>query len=195
MLQLPTELRSAFKEPLGSVTTDVDDLLERVAETRVEHAEGATAPLIAVGDVVTYHLHMAGQEPDVALIDGRTEREAVEAEIRRALTGIGETRIAVENPPGELSRDLLVALREAIDHSDRTVIEVDGEEDLAALPAIAAAPLGSSVVYGQPGAGMVHVPITGTTQSDARKLLSKFEGDIEEAFAVLGVDVETLENG
>lgn len=195
MLRLPTELRSAFKEPLGPVTTDVDDLLERVRETRAERAEGATAPLIAVGDVVTYHLRTAGRDPDVALVDGRTEREAVEAEIRRTLRGAGERRIAVENRPGELSRELLAGLREAIDEPDPTVIEVDGEEDLAALPAIAAAPLGASVVYGQPGAGMVHVPITDVTRGDARGLLARFEGDVEGAFAVLGVDAETPENG
>ncbi|MFC6613985.1 GTP-dependent dephospho-CoA kinase family protein [Halopenitus salinus] len=197
MLRLPRELRDAFKEPLGPVTTDADDLLERIAETRAIYADGkrgAAAPLVAVGDVVTYHLMNAGRNPDVALVDGRTEREAVDAEIARALAASDDRRIAVENPPGELSRELLAALMEAIEDPDPTVIEVDGEEDLAALPALAAAPLGSSVVYGQPGEGMVHAPVTETTQRDARELLGQFEGDVERAFEILGVDSGSSEN-
>ena len=39
-------------------------------------------------------------------------------------------------------------------------IIVDGEEDLATLPAILYAPLGSAVVYGQPNEGSVLVDVT-----------------------------------
>ncbi|WP_280536849.1 GTP-dependent dephospho-CoA kinase family protein [Halopenitus sp. POP-27] len=187
MLTLPADLRSEFKEPMGPVTTDTDELLDRVARTRADH-DAPAAPLIAVGDVVTYHLREAGTDPDVALLDGKTEREEVAVEIRRALADAGDSRLAVENPPGELSRELLVALREAIETPEATVIEVTGEEDLAAVPAILAAPLGSSVVYGQPGEGMVHVAVTPDTRDRAHELLAGFDGDVDGALAVIGVD-------
>ena len=46
------------------------------------------------------------------------------------------------------------------------------------------APLGASVIYGQPGTGMVHVPVTDSQQARARRLLEQFEGDTEAALAV-----------
>jgi uncharacterized protein (UPF0218 family) len=92
----------------------------------------------------------------------------------------------VTNPPATLSRALLDALRTALDRDDPTVIEVDGEEDLAALPAILATPEGGCVVYGQPGEGMVLVPVTDETQSLARDLLSRMDGDTDAAFERLG---------
>ncbi|WP_096389496.1 GTP-dependent dephospho-CoA kinase family protein [Halopenitus persicus] len=187
MLTLPADLRSEFKEPLGPVTSDAVELLDRVERTREAH-DAPAAPLVAVGDVVTYHLREAGRQPDVALLDGKTEREAVAAEIRRALTDVGDARLSVENPAGKLSRELLVALREALTSDEATVIEVAGEEDLAAVPAILAAPLGSSVVYGQPGEGMVHVAVTPDTRSRAGELLAGFDGDVAGALAALGLE-------
>ncbi|MFC6726763.1 DUF359 domain-containing protein, partial [Halobium palmae] len=58
-------------------------------------------------------------------------------------------------------------------------------EDLATLPAIVAAPLGASVVYGQPDQGMVHVPVTEETKAEARDLLARMDGDVDAALALL----------
>jgi uncharacterized protein (UPF0218 family) len=185
MLTLPDSLRDAFKEPLGPVTTDADELLAAAAETRGERA-APDAPIIAVGDVVTYHLREAGRVPDVALIDGKTEREAVDGAIEAALAAADDRRIAVENPPASLSAELLEALGEALSAAEPVIIEVSGEEDLAALPAILAAPDGSSVVYGQPGEGMVRVAVTPESRAEARELFEALDGDVEAAYAALG---------
>ena len=189
MLTLPDDLRDAFKRPLGPVTTDADELLAAAATTRNDH-DAPDAPMVAVGDVVTYHLREAGRVPDVALVDGKTEREAVREEIRSALAAADVRRVRVENPAATLSSDLLSALRNAIETPEPTLIEVDGEEDLAALPAILAAPHGSTVVYGQPGEGMVHVPVTSETTARARELFTSLDGDVAAAVHELGVDVD-----
>ncbi|EMA57819.1 hypothetical protein C469_14446 [Halorubrum lipolyticum DSM 21995] len=178
-------MRDAFKEPLGPVTTDADELLADAAETRGERA-APDAPVIAVGDVVTYHLREAGRVPDVALIDGKTEREAVDAAIESALAAADDRRIRVENPAASLSADLLEALGEALSDADPVIIEVTGEEDLAALPAILAAPDGASVVYGQPGEGMVRVAVTPESRAKARELFEALDGDVEAAYGLLG---------
>jgi uncharacterized protein (UPF0218 family) len=65
------------------------------------------------------------------------------------------------------------------------VLDVDGEEDLATLPAVVAAPDGASVVYGQPDEGMVLVEVTPETRAEMRELLGRFEGDVDAALAVL----------
>ncbi|MBB6646522.1 GTP-dependent dephospho-CoA kinase family protein [Halobellus ruber] len=180
MLSLPSDLRESFKEPLGPVYTDAGALLS-----------DAGRPVIAVGDVVAYHLREAGFRPAVAVIDGRTEREAVDDEVRAALSD-PERRRDVENAPGTLGEPLLSALADAVDdhdsESDPVTIVVDGEEDLATLPAVLVAPLGATVVYGQPGEGMVRVAVTPDTKAEMRSLLERMDGDVAGALAALGVD-------
>lgn len=188
ILTLPESLRDAFAEPLGPVTTDVDALLAAAEETRIRHGQADGRPrLVAVGDVVTYHLREAGRTPDVAVIDGRTEREAVREEIEAALAAADGRRMAVENPAAALSGDLLAGLAAALADGGPVTIAVTGEEDLAALPAVLAAPLGSTVVYGQPGDGMVRVAVTAETRAEARGLFEALAGDTEAAAELLGV--------
>jgi len=172
VLELPDDLRDAFKEPLGRVFTDPATLLA---------ADGAGRPLVAVGDVVTAHLLDAGRQPDVAVIDGHTEREPVTDDVAAALP---EPDVTVTNPPATLSRELLTALVTALADGP-TVVGVDGEEDLATLPALLAAPLGGAVVYGQPGEGMVLVPVTDESRATARDLLSRMAGDVEGALDIV----------
>ena len=176
LLSLPDDLRSELKEPWGPIFEEAEPLLAEAGE-----------PLIAVGDVVTYHLESAGRRPDVSLVDEMTERSAVEAHI---LEAAGEPDVTVENPAATLTDDLLAALAEGIDAATddgtATRIHVEGEEDLAALPAIVAAPDGASVVYGQPGEGMVLVTVTPAARDDAAAFLRAMDGDVEAALALLG---------
>jgi len=173
LLELPEDARGAFKDPMGPITTDADDLLAAAGD-----------PLVAVGDVVTYHLERAGRQPDVAVVDERTRRGAVDEEVRAALRAPDAT---VANPPATLTRDLLAALRESLAAGEPTVILVDGEEDLATLPAVLAAPDGASVVYGQPGEGMVHVRVDPDARAAVAELFDLLEGDHAAARAALGV--------
>ena len=179
MLQLPDELRRELKRPLGEIYTDPAALLAAVAA----HA-GGNASLISVGDVVTAHLVAADRQPDVAVIDGRTERQPVDSEIAATVEGLRGRQISVANPPATISEALLRALREATAADETVTVRVDGEEDLAALPAILLANTGASVVYGQPDEGMVHVAVEPSVTATARELLSQFEGDTDAAVAI-----------
>ena len=205
VVSLPQELRPELKEPMGRVYADADALLADAGD-----------PLVAVGDVVTYHLLEAGRRPDVALVDERTERTAVDEEITAAIGGFDRT-VAVENPPATLTAALLSALSDAVraggdargaaseegsgvassgpsvegstaaSPAATTLIDVDGEEDLATLPAILVAPKGASVVYGQPGEGMVLVQVDREATERARDLLTRMDGDPRRLFAALGL--------
>ena len=172
LCSLPAALRGELKDPLGPIETDAEVLLRNVS-----------GPLFAVGDVVTYHFLEAGREPDVALVDGRTKREAVDAELRRTVTA-GEVREVV-NPPATITAELARTLRTAIDAPDPVTILVDGEEDLAVLPTVVAAPDGASVVYGQPDEGMVHVVVDPDVRESVRELLARFDGEPETLFSIL----------
>jgi len=174
VLSLPDDLRGAFKEPFGPVFTDARALLAE-----------RDGPVIAVGDVVTYHLVEAGRIPDVAVLDGYTERTPVDEEVG-AGTGEYRTRVAVLNPAATLTAEALDALTAAIADPNPVAIDVDGEEDLIALPAIVAAPAGASVVYGQPGEGMVHAPVTDERRERAQGLLERMDGDHDRTWELLG---------
>lgn len=169
VLFLPDSLRSELKDPLGPVETDAERLLADVS-----------GPLYAVGDVVTYHLSIAGRRPDVAIVDGITEREAVDEDVLETVTA-GPT-VSVANPPAAITTALVRAVRRAIADEDPITIVVDGEEDLAVLPVIVLAPDGASVVYGQPGEGMVHVRVDEPVREDVRSLLERFDGDVSTLF-------------
>jgi uncharacterized protein (UPF0218 family) len=185
LLTLPESLRSAFKDPFGPVETDPDALLA-----------GAGTPVVAVGDMVTYHLRKAGRPPAVAIVDEKTKREAVGDEVREAVV---TPDVTVPNPAGAIGRELVVALGDALaaavaaeaadgDRSEAeasTTILVDGEEDLGVLPAVMLAPEGATVVYGQPDEGMVAVPVTAETKAEFRALLDRMDGDHERFWALV----------
>ena len=180
LLSLPRDLRSELKEPMGPIYTGTADLLADAGD-----------PVVTVGDVVTYHLLRADRRPDVALVDRMTERQTVDDAIWEAIDGF-DRRVEVPNPAATLSLSLLTELRAALDRASAgggtTVLVVDGEEDLAALPAVLAAPDGASVVYGQPGEGMVLAGTGPDERALVRDLIERMDGDVGRALGALGVD-------
>ncbi len=81
--------------------------------------------------------------------------------------------IRVKNPAGTLTDDLIRALEHAVDHPPFTVL-VDGEEDLAVIPLVIAAPDGAIVLYGQPRQGVVFRMVNSEAKYTARQFLSHF---------------------
>jgi len=163
--RLPEGERHRFKDPLGPLFTDTEALLQ-----------AAGRPIISVGDVVTAHLGRVGYTPKVALVDDRTERETVDAAVRedRPEAGTVET---VENPAATITRELVTALQAGLVRDGSTRIEVEGEEDLAVLPAILVAPDGATVVYGQPGEGMVAASVDRESRERCLELLRHLDRD------------------
>ena len=81
--------------------------------------------------------------------------------------------IRVKNPAGSLTESLIDAINHAVTHPPVTII-VDGEEDLAVIPMVIAAPVGAIVLYGQPHEGVVLREVTPEAQVTARQLLERF---------------------
>ena len=180
VLELQSGLRSELKDPFGPISTDATAVLDSAGE-----------PLVTVGDIVTYHTLDAGAVPDAAFVDERTERAAVDDEVSEGIEDDRFDRVlTIDNPPGTITAALLSALADALAADERTLVRVDGEEDLAALPAIAAAPTGASVLYGQPGEGVVHVTVDADSRQRVVDLLGRMDGDADRAFEALGLDRE-----
>jgi uncharacterized protein (UPF0218 family) len=173
LVRLPEEMRGDLKEPLGDVVTEVI-------------AERLNGRIVAVGDMVTYYLLEAGVEPDVAVVDGRTEREEVDEEVVEswsALPVVGR----VENEPGTVSHAIVGALCDAVEDDEKSLVEVEGEEDLVVLPAVVLASEGDTVLYGQPDEGMVYVDVDDETKGRVLDLLRRMDGDADALEDALGV--------
>ncbi len=158
MLVLPEDQRHLFRRPFGTLYPSLDPVLPLI--------EGKL--FFSVGDVVTDHLLRAGYPPDIAIIDGQT--------MRRPHDGVDVTAyrvITVGNPPGCITSALCDATHKAVEDL-RTAVQVDGEEDLAVLPLVLAAPDHALILYGQPGEGVVVLEVSPESRIQAQNLLNRF---------------------
>lgn len=186
MYRLPDSLRSELAKPLAKVLS-TDEALAVVSGRF----------LVTVGDVCSHEFLKAGRAPDVIVADWKTQRLTDLAEFRaRAAADPGVLWLKVANPAGVITSALWQAIVSAIasafsrtresDESGggerfvttskrRALVEVVGEEDLAALPALLVAPEGAAVAYGQPNEGVVVVIVTPEVRRRVRSLLDQME--------------------
>lgn len=171
MYRLPDNLRADLAKPLGPVLPDAEG-----------SALAKRAPfVVAVGDVTTERLLAAGVVPRLVVIDHKTKRTTETAAADAAVATLvkrGAPVVRVANPAAVITEDLWNAVAAALAGAvggGCTVLEVDGEEDLAALPAVALAPKGALVCYGQPDQGMVVVTVDDAVRAKVRQFLSKME--------------------
>ncbi|NJF26156.1 GTP-dependent dephospho-CoA kinase [Thermococcus sp. Bubb.Bath] len=166
---LTPELRGELKEPLGELIEGeipkpylrLRPILEKDAFT------------ITVGDVVTENVLRLGIEPNIAVYDHKTKRREYSPKVSS-----NAVFLTVKNPPGTVTKALLNALRKGVEialRGRRVQVKVNGEEDLAAIPAVLYAPLGSLVLYGQPDEGVVLIKVTPECKRRCAQILSKME--------------------
>lgn len=154
-LTLTPALREKLKTPYGKLYKGKgDECLRSIVDTL------KATKVISIGDVTTYYLLKAGIVPDICLVDDKTMRLPVEHEVRKGTAHASFKEVSVKNPAGVVTDDLINALKDNMDSKKPVRIFVEGEEDLAVIPACMYAPIGSIVIYGQPSEGVVVVKIT-----------------------------------
>jgi uncharacterized protein (UPF0218 family) len=151
---LPDDLRDELARPIGKFVS---------AWALQKYLEDAPK-IITVGDVVTMTLLKMGIVPDVAVFDYKTQR-AEDYGSKERISRMEGQLVKVENPPAKITRELWRAVRDALDSEGKVKIEVSGEEDLAALPAIVNAPEGAQVIYGIPNKGMMVVDVNNESRA------------------------------
>jgi uncharacterized protein (UPF0218 family) len=130
----------------------------------------ASRMLITVGDRVTEFAHQLGRTPDVQVVDG------VERRRTRVAPDVPYSRqLKARNPAGALTSEAIVAVRKAVRGKKPVRVLIEGEEDLLAIPAAEAAPLGSILHYGQPGIGVVVVAVDERVKLSARRILASMK--------------------
>jgi hypothetical protein len=154
-----------MKRPLGKLFTDTAAAVEYLQKLR-------PARLIAVGDVVAAELLAAGLRPEVVVVDFKVMRAPADDRTKRTIGAHEVHTVRVKNPAGEITPELYKAF-ESVRPPLKIIVE--GEEDLATLPAVLTSPIGSVVVYGQPKEGMVLVEVTEGKKREFQELFELFE--------------------
>jgi uncharacterized protein (UPF0218 family) len=158
MFRLPEGERHLLKKPFGILYSDLNAILPLLARKKV----------YAVGDVVTRELLGHGVTPALAVIDQRSMRVPCED-----IPPYPSHRFYVRNPAGVITDELTDCIDQAL-RIEPSVIVVEGEEDLAVIPVVLAAPEGGILLYGQPHQGVVVREITPEARKEAEALLSHF---------------------
>ena len=173
---MPETLRNQLVQPLGTVLKG-DSLQESF------HAHKKDL-VITVGDVTTQKALEAGLTPALMVIDNKVHRQPYR-KLRPILARREFEKTSVASGTGFISERAIRHIAHALgSRSVPLVIEVIGEEDLLALPAIIEAPVGSVVYYGQPpvaawacgpvASGIVEVLVTRGKKQQATALLRQF---------------------
>ncbi len=143
---LPFNARRDFSRPRGLVYRgDLIKLLEKARE-----------PLYCIGDVVSRYCAGTQKKHVVLVIDGKTRRRVEVHDVMYE----GYTQIRVSNPPGTITLKSIQVICRLARNPGKWVINVDGEEDMLALPALACLQERGTVVYGVPGIGATIINVT-----------------------------------
>ncbi|KYC47274.1 MAG: hypothetical protein AMQ22_01989 [Candidatus Methanofastidiosum methylothiophilum] len=168
-LVLTEELRLKLKNPMGlliegDVKSVIDRLLPLIQDKRI----------ISVGDVVSQNLIEHEIFPELVIVDGRNLR----AEIGDNIDCDNTT--TVENPQSEITGELWVAIERFFKDKTKRFkkILVEGEEDLAVMPAVLHGDGDTVVLYGQPERGVVIIEVTEDKKKEISEYLNEMEGDL-----------------
>ncbi|MFH1306270.1 MAG: DUF359 domain-containing protein [Candidatus Micrarchaeota archaeon] len=161
---MDNKLREILSKPFGPVMK-VEEVISKLGKEKMKL-------VIAIGDESVYNLLINDIMPDVGIFDFKVKRERVPEEWIRVIQKSAGNAIKIKNPAGEITSELEKEVKETVENG-KGWIEIIGEEDLAALPALAYAPEGALILYGQPDEGIVWLEISEENKKKGNELLGK----------------------
>lgn len=161
--RLEFSTRPGLKIPKGQVydSSQVCPEKEIVQRIRKENP----VKVISVGDVTTASIISQNYTPDVCVVDGTTKRGQFEGSFT------GDKEYLIYNPAAVIFPEAWSVMDTAIHDSVKSLIMVEGEEDLLGFPAMLLAPIGSVLLYGQPDVGIVWSPVDDDNKARAKSYM------------------------
>jgi pantetheine-phosphate adenylyltransferase len=179
-------LREELRKPLGRVFKTTQQIIAGVI-----HKSPKPTMIIAVGDIIVNSLLEKGIDPDVKIIDFRTRRQPIKTTgpvssflppvlaskntPRLHAAGIPPLSTPVVNRQGTINLKTAEIIRKKIKSAlykkTKSLIVINGEEDLLVLPAILFAPLNSVVIYGHWQYGIISVDVTEKMKEKVKTIL------------------------
>lgn len=175
---LSPEVELMLKTPFGTLHEGPESD-HAVALTKALESIQSDSNIVAVGDVTVLGLLKLSYIPDIALIDGMTKRDNWPNTklIDHSKFDIVST---AQNPAGKLTPQLFEACKNAVNSLNyglKSLIVVEGEEDLSPIVLHLMLPIDSVVIYGQPGRGVVTRVTDLETKKNCRAILESMTLD------------------
>jgi len=184
-ISLNSTVEAMLKSPFGTLVEGNENEPKIAMMNVLDRISGEPGPIIAVGDVTVKTMQDLNRPADIAIIDGMTKREKWEQ-----ASEIDEDQYdyvsRCKNPAGSITPELYQCCSQALlkfgyneneQNTASTIIIVEGEEDLAPLILHPLAPIGSVILYGQPGRGVVIRFTDLDSKSRCRDLLDSMDVD------------------
>jgi len=166
---LTEDLRKEFEEPVNPIFKGDNKPMTKVLVSYIKNKGVKT--IICVGDEVSYDLLKSGFKPKNVIIDGKIKKN--ESSYKDFILKNYPNKFTVDNPPGAISKNVWGVVKEAL--GTKSVIFINGEEDLLTYPAVLLAENNSVVIYGQPDQGKVVVRVDEDKKEKLRKKLGEFK--------------------
>lgn len=185
--KISDRLRLELRNPIGTLVKGNENNILEVGK-KVKEIVLAIQPVLitTVGDQVTKMCQQLSLPPNLSIFDFKVKR----IKIYRSISDLQFTSVSsdviktVKNPSGHITQSLVSAIRQSYKSIDKKskqkLIKIIGEDDLAGVPAILLSPLGSVVIYGQPGEGVVIVEVTQEVKLRLLKLIARYKSLYEE---------------
>lgn len=158
-LKLPEEMRAALKKPFGTLIKGDG----KVAAGSVKEMLSGERTIV-VGDASYENLKSVGVKPHLAILDFMVKRQPYKKY---------PAKVTVKNPAGFITSGLWETIAKNLESGG--IIGVEGEEDLAVIPAVLEADFGDVVLYGQPDEGMVYIKVDEDIKQKVAVLLKIME--------------------
>ncbi len=164
-LILPEDLKEELRKKFGKILKNNDD-----------YKNLNSAFVITVGDITTANMIKNAKIPNVSIFDFKTNRKKITDQ--NILKLLPKPNAMVQNAPGTIEKgaaDIVYSkIHESLKSKNKYAIQVEGEEDLLALPSILFSPLNSMVVYGLHDIGAIAVRVGEDIKADIKEITAKF---------------------
>ncbi len=167
-LVLPLSLRDEFKYPFGNTFRDYKSAKEYIGNADI---------IVTVGDIVSADFVQNNNQASISVIDLKTRRENIyKSFMKKYFSNLPTSHLL--NHAGTINFQTALHIKtyiqEFLQNKEKSVIVIEGEEDLLVSPFILFLPLGSLVIYGIYNQGLVVVKVTVEKKEMVKMLLSKF---------------------
>ena len=177
-ISITKKAEGKLKNPYGDLISGPENNISVAMAEVKRKISNSIGPIICVGDVTVLGAQLVNIPINIAIIDGKTKRREWKYSASIDSSRFS-TILSCKNPQGQLTPSLLESCEQAINscmsEATTTLIEVDGEEDLAPLILHLLSPLGGIILYGQPGKGVVIRKVTEESKNQCQLIISNFK--------------------
>jgi pantetheine-phosphate adenylyltransferase len=165
-----------FKKPFGKIFSSKRQFQINTMKKAIDWAtRNNLEPIITVGDVVTHNALKLKAKLHLHIIDFHVQR------VKKYMNSneIGPIKhlkhYKIINKPGTISESLVKSINAALKSKQASVIQVQGEEDLAVLPVTLLCPLNGVIFYGHYQHGVIGVKVSEKKKKEALNIVENIK--------------------